>query len=173
MKIIKDLYEKRNSVPLDKAICKDTHGDYETMLLTLIGHVEEWGIGRWVFGGWFDACGYGNKIVLVNLILVVHVSGVGFCFELNNVVWLRTSVCVCVRVFSSESYNGKFSMILLFMKSIIIITLLKKMNDTWNSDFVHFFYLGGRKKMWIRNLKIYMMNKSEDLYVHHLWTLSV
>lgn len=41
MKSIKELFEKRNSVPLDKAIAKDTHGDYEKMLLTLIGHVEE------------------------------------------------------------------------------------------------------------------------------------
>ncbi|KAL0352423.1 UNVERIFIED_CONTAM: Annexin D1 [Sesamum calycinum] len=38
MKVIKDLYQKRNSVPLDQAIAKDTHGDYEKMLLTLIGH---------------------------------------------------------------------------------------------------------------------------------------
>ncbi|KAL1540471.1 Annexin Gh1 [Salvia divinorum] len=41
MKTIKEIYEKRNSVPLDKAICKDTRGDYEKMLLTLVGHVEE------------------------------------------------------------------------------------------------------------------------------------
>ncbi|KAL8514048.1 hypothetical protein ACS0TY_013236 [Phlomoides rotata] len=41
MVIIKDLYQKRNSVPLDKAIAKDTRGDYEKMLLTLIGHGEE------------------------------------------------------------------------------------------------------------------------------------
>lgn len=41
MKIIKELYHKRNSVPLDRAIAKDTHGDYEKMLLTLIGHAEE------------------------------------------------------------------------------------------------------------------------------------
>ncbi|XP_047954565.1 annexin Gh1-like [Salvia hispanica] len=41
MQAIKEIYEKRNSVPLDKAICKDTRGDYEKMLLTLIGHVEE------------------------------------------------------------------------------------------------------------------------------------
>jgi len=41
MKVIKELYEKRNSVPLDKAICKDTNGDYEKMLLTLIGNVEK------------------------------------------------------------------------------------------------------------------------------------
>lgn len=41
MKAIKEIYEKRNSMPLDKAICKDTRGDYEKMLLTLIGHVEE------------------------------------------------------------------------------------------------------------------------------------
>ncbi|XP_047977209.1 annexin Gh1-like [Salvia hispanica] len=41
MKTIKELYEKRSSVPLDKAIAKDTHGDYEKMLLTLIGVVQE------------------------------------------------------------------------------------------------------------------------------------
>ncbi|KAL0432705.1 UNVERIFIED_CONTAM: Annexin D1 [Sesamum latifolium] len=40
LKIIKDEYHKRNSVPLDRAIAKDTTGDYEKMLLTLIGHEE-------------------------------------------------------------------------------------------------------------------------------------
>lgn len=40
MKIIKDVYQKRNSVPLDRAIAKDTSGDYQKMLLTLIGHGE-------------------------------------------------------------------------------------------------------------------------------------
>ncbi|KAJ6842922.1 annexin D2-like [Iris pallida] len=38
MGLIKDLYYKRNSVPLDKAIKKDTTGDYEDFLLALIGH---------------------------------------------------------------------------------------------------------------------------------------
>ncbi|KAK9270578.1 hypothetical protein L1049_026159 [Liquidambar formosana] len=38
MKIIKDEYHRRNSIPLDRAIVKDTHGDYEKMLLALIGH---------------------------------------------------------------------------------------------------------------------------------------
>ncbi|CDP01046.1 unnamed protein product [Coffea canephora] len=37
LKIIKDLYHKRNSVPLHRAIVKDTHGDYEKMLVALIG----------------------------------------------------------------------------------------------------------------------------------------
>lgn len=40
MNIIKDLYHKRNSVPLEKAVAKDTRGDYEKMLLTLLGHGE-------------------------------------------------------------------------------------------------------------------------------------
>lgn len=40
MMIIKDLYHKRNSVPLDQAIKKDTTGDYEKMLLTLVGHED-------------------------------------------------------------------------------------------------------------------------------------
>ncbi|XP_022894456.1 annexin D1 [Olea europaea var. sylvestris] len=40
MKIIKDEYQKRNSVPLDRAIAKDTTGDYEKLLLALIGHEE-------------------------------------------------------------------------------------------------------------------------------------
>ncbi|KAL0368823.1 UNVERIFIED_CONTAM: Annexin D1 [Sesamum calycinum] len=39
LKIIKDEYHKRNSVPLDRAIAKDT-GDYEKMLLALVGHEE-------------------------------------------------------------------------------------------------------------------------------------
>lgn len=38
MKIIKEEYQRRNSVPLDRAIIKDTHGDYEKMLLALVGH---------------------------------------------------------------------------------------------------------------------------------------
>lgn len=40
MKTIKEEYERRNSVPLDKAIAKDTRGDYEDMLLALIGCAE-------------------------------------------------------------------------------------------------------------------------------------
>ncbi|CAK9154249.1 unnamed protein product [Ilex paraguariensis] len=40
MKIIKDEYQKRNSVPLDRAIAKDTKGDYEKLLLALIGHED-------------------------------------------------------------------------------------------------------------------------------------
>lgn len=34
---IKEEYQRRNSVPLEKAIAKDTSGDYERMLLALIG----------------------------------------------------------------------------------------------------------------------------------------
>ncbi|XP_047328372.1 annexin Gh1-like [Impatiens glandulifera] len=40
MKFIKDEYQQRNSVPLDRAIAKDTGGDYEKMLLALIGHED-------------------------------------------------------------------------------------------------------------------------------------
>ncbi|EEF48493.1 annexin Gh1 [Ricinus communis] len=40
MKIIKDVFQQRNTVPLDRAIAKDTHGDYEKMLLALVGHEE-------------------------------------------------------------------------------------------------------------------------------------
>ncbi|KAG6717413.1 hypothetical protein I3842_04G097900 [Carya illinoinensis] len=38
MERIKEEYYRRNSIPLDRAITKDTSGDYEKMLLTLIGH---------------------------------------------------------------------------------------------------------------------------------------
>ncbi|XP_043693853.1 annexin D1-like [Telopea speciosissima] len=38
MQQIKEEYYRRNSVPLDHAISKDTTGDYEAMLLALIGH---------------------------------------------------------------------------------------------------------------------------------------
>jgi len=38
LKIISDEYQRRNSVPLDRAIAKDTGGDYEKMLLALLGH---------------------------------------------------------------------------------------------------------------------------------------
>ncbi|XP_059432887.1 annexin D2-like [Corylus avellana] len=38
MQRIKEEYHRRNSVPLDQAIAKDTSGDYEKMLLALIGH---------------------------------------------------------------------------------------------------------------------------------------
>ncbi|XP_073066689.1 annexin Gh1-like [Primulina eburnea] len=40
MKVIIDEYYRRTSVPLDRAITKDTTGDYEDMLLALIGHGE-------------------------------------------------------------------------------------------------------------------------------------
>ncbi|XP_050213865.1 annexin Gh1-like [Mercurialis annua] len=40
MKIIKEAFQQRNTVPLDKAIVKDTTGDYEKMLLALVGHEE-------------------------------------------------------------------------------------------------------------------------------------
>lgn len=40
MKFISEEYQRRNSVPLDCAIVKDTTGDYEKMLLALIGHAE-------------------------------------------------------------------------------------------------------------------------------------
>lgn len=38
MQRIKEEYHRRNSVPLDRAISVDTSGDYEKMLLALIGH---------------------------------------------------------------------------------------------------------------------------------------
>lgn len=38
MKRIKEEYQRRNSQPLDAAIKGDTSGDYQKMLLTLIGH---------------------------------------------------------------------------------------------------------------------------------------
>lgn len=38
LKVIKDEYQRRNSVPLDRAVVKDTSGDYEKMLLVLLGH---------------------------------------------------------------------------------------------------------------------------------------
>ncbi|KAH9704671.1 Annexin D1 [Citrus sinensis] len=37
LKVIKDEYQ-RNGVPLDRAVVKDTSGDYEKMLLALLGH---------------------------------------------------------------------------------------------------------------------------------------
>ncbi|XP_048437763.1 annexin Gh1-like [Pyrus x bretschneideri] len=40
MKIIKDLYHKRYSVPLYQAIKEDTNGDYEKMLLALVRHED-------------------------------------------------------------------------------------------------------------------------------------
>ncbi|XWS23880.1 hypothetical protein CRYUN_Cryun28dG0053400 [Craigia yunnanensis] len=40
LKIIADEYQRRNSIPLARAIVKDTHGDYEKLLLALAGHVE-------------------------------------------------------------------------------------------------------------------------------------
>lgn len=38
MELIKEKYYKRNSVTLASAISDDTSGDYEKMLLALIGH---------------------------------------------------------------------------------------------------------------------------------------
>lgn len=37
LKPIKDAYQKRNSVPLERAVAGDTSGDYERMLLALLG----------------------------------------------------------------------------------------------------------------------------------------
>jgi hypothetical protein len=37
LKLIKEAYQKRNSVPLEKAVSKDTTRDYEDMLLALLG----------------------------------------------------------------------------------------------------------------------------------------
>lgn len=37
MQRIKEEYYRRNSIPLDHAIAKDTHGDYEKMLIELVG----------------------------------------------------------------------------------------------------------------------------------------
>jgi len=37
LKIIGEEYQRRNSVPLERAIAKDTSGDYEKMLLALLG----------------------------------------------------------------------------------------------------------------------------------------
>lgn len=38
MQRIKEEYQRRNSVTLEKAIASETSGDYEKMLLALIGH---------------------------------------------------------------------------------------------------------------------------------------
>ncbi|KAF5747357.1 annexin [Tripterygium wilfordii] len=38
MERVKEEYHKRNSIPLERAIAGDTSGDYEKMLLALIGH---------------------------------------------------------------------------------------------------------------------------------------
>ena len=38
LKIIADECQMRNSVPLERAIVKDTTGDYEKMLVALLGH---------------------------------------------------------------------------------------------------------------------------------------
>ncbi|KAA3481306.1 annexin-like protein RJ4 [Gossypium australe] len=38
LKEIKELYHKRNNVPLDIAVDKETSGDYKDMLLTLLGN---------------------------------------------------------------------------------------------------------------------------------------
>lgn len=37
---IKEEYQHRNSVPLDHAIVKDTHGDYEKLLVSLVGQAD-------------------------------------------------------------------------------------------------------------------------------------
>lgn len=38
LKNIADEYQRRSSVPLERAIVKDTTGDYEKMLVALLGH---------------------------------------------------------------------------------------------------------------------------------------
>ena len=37
LKLIKEAYQKRNSVPLERAVAKDTTRDYEDILLALLG----------------------------------------------------------------------------------------------------------------------------------------
>ena len=37
LKVIKEAYQKRNSVPLEKAVSKETSRDYEDMMLALLG----------------------------------------------------------------------------------------------------------------------------------------
>lgn len=37
LKVISEIYQMRNSVPLDHAVTRDTSGDYESMLLALLG----------------------------------------------------------------------------------------------------------------------------------------
>ena len=37
LKVIGQEYQRRNSIPLEKAITKDTRGDYEKMLIALLG----------------------------------------------------------------------------------------------------------------------------------------
>lgn len=37
LKVIKEAYQKRNSVPLEKAVSKETARDYEDMMLALLG----------------------------------------------------------------------------------------------------------------------------------------
>lgn len=37
LKVIGEEYQRRNSIPLEKAITKDTRGDYEKMLVALLG----------------------------------------------------------------------------------------------------------------------------------------
>jgi hypothetical protein len=37
LKLIGEAYQKRNSVPLDRAVAKDTTRDYEDILLALLG----------------------------------------------------------------------------------------------------------------------------------------
>ncbi|KAF7839959.1 annexin D2-like [Senna tora] len=46
MQRIKEEYQKRNSIPLGNAIVKDTSGDYEKMLLALIGEGDDSSSGR-------------------------------------------------------------------------------------------------------------------------------
>ena len=42
MQRIKEEYHRRNSVPLERAIDSDTSGEYEKMLLALIGYGDAW-----------------------------------------------------------------------------------------------------------------------------------
>lgn len=37
---IAEEYQRRNSIPLDRAIANDTSGDYQSILLALVGHED-------------------------------------------------------------------------------------------------------------------------------------
>lgn len=41
LEVIKEEYKKRNSVTLESVVMKETRGDYENMLLALLGHKDD------------------------------------------------------------------------------------------------------------------------------------
>jgi len=82
MERIKEEYHRRNSVTLERDIAGDTSGDYERMLLALIGHGDAWSI----------ACGFRRVVLCMNVVIVVVV--VLLLLDIIFLTWAIIFACI-------------------------------------------------------------------------------